>query len=139
MPGLPCSPMSAPSFDAKGQDRTTFAPFKLQNCLATEWADVRLSFDDWGFLHGLMGTDTVDGYYLNGYGVEGLVRAALLAAGGDPDGDEMHGNSEGDTCYLHFTSLESAVAAATAAAAMMKSRERVAELIKIAREHGFED
>lgn len=132
--------MSAqPNFDAKGFDRSTFAPFKLHDCRATEWADVRLSFDDWGWLHELVGADSIDGYYLNGYGVEGLVRAALVGAGVDAESDDIEGNSEGDTCYMHFKSLAGAVTAATAAAAMMKTRDSIAAMVSVAREHGFED
>ncbi|MHC6657021.1 hypothetical protein [Aeromonas salmonicida] len=65
-------------FDQQGFDKESFSPFVLHNCLDTEWKDVRLSFDDWGLFQMIYGSYTVDGYYMNGYGVEGLVKAALF-------------------------------------------------------------
>jgi len=131
--------MTEPTFDAKGFDRTTFAPFELHDCRSTQWNDVRLTFHDWDAVHALAGGESLEGYYLNGYGVEGLVKAAMLGAGVDPERDDIHGNSEGDTCNLHFQDLETAVKAAGAARAMMASKEALLAAVAVAREHGFED
>jgi hypothetical protein len=129
----------APQFDESGYDAKTYAPFKLQNALDTKWKDIRLSFDDWGWIQSTYGTDMIDGYYMNGYGIEGLVKAALFANGLNPDDEETQYDSEGDTCYIHFKDLEQAARAAELAAAMLGDSHTLAELIKIAREQGFED
>lgn len=133
--------MKSPTFDEDGFDRKTFAPFELHDCRGTEWKDVRLSFHDWGWLHGRFGTDTVDGYYLNGYGVEGLVKAALADAGVEvEEGDEeIAFDSEGDTCHIHFRTVEAASRAAELAAAMFADEKTLARVIAVARERGFED
>jgi hypothetical protein len=126
-------------FDANGCDRTTFKPFVLEDCRGTEWKDVRLRFDDWAALHALAGGDSLDGYYLNGYGVEGLVKAAMVGAGMDPDDDGIDCDSEGDTCYLHFADLATATTAATAAVEIFANRKTLESAVAVAREHGFED
>lgn len=131
--------MREPTFDSKGFDRSTFAPFVLHDCRATQWKDIRLTFDDWGLIHKLAGGESLDGYYLNGYGVEGLVKAAMSEAGIDPDADGIHCNSEGDTCNVHFTDLLTAAKAASAAASALTSREALAKMLTVAREKGFED
>src|SRR5689334_22615362 len=113
--------MSTPAFDEQGNDWQTYAPFQLHNALNTKWNDVRLSFEDWAWLQQQYDADTIDGYYMNGYGVEGLVKAALFAEGLDPDREEIHYNSEGDCCLIHFKKLEHAARAAELAAAMIRS------------------
>ncbi len=90
-----------PNFDENGNDLSTFAPFILRNALDTEWADVRLEFSNWKWLHDRYG-DTFDDYYLNGYGVEGLVKAIRFMNGLDPDASDVDYNSEGDACYIHL-------------------------------------
>jgi hypothetical protein len=131
--------MKAPHFDQAGHDVTTYAPFELHNALDTKWKDVRLSFDDWNWLHSAYGIDTIDDYYLNGYGIEGLVKATLFAQGLNPDDEAIDYNSEGDTCYIHFKNLEQAARTAELAAAMIGDRHTLAQMIKVAREQGFED
>ncbi len=140
-PKSPKSPKSerVAAFDAHGYDGATFAPFVLHDCRSTQWADVRLTCDDWAAVHAVAGGESPDGYYLNGYGLEGLVRAAMLGAGLDPEAEGVHGNSEGDTCNLHFKDLEVAVRAATAAARMLASRAALLDAVAVARERGFED
>lgn len=127
------------TFDAKGFDRTTYAPFVLHDCRHTQWKDVRLTFDNWEHIDELIGENELDGYYLNGYGVEGIVRAAMVDADIDVDDDRIHCNSEGDACNLHFKELALAEAAAIAAAAAFKTKKALAKAIACAREHGFED
>jgi hypothetical protein len=131
--------MKTPRFSADGFDRSTFAPFELQDCRTTEWADVRLTFDAWDALHALAGGESLDDYYLNGYGVEGLVKGAMVDAGIDLDDERIHENSEGGACNLHFTDLDLAIRAAEAAAAMMTSVEHLRAAVTRARAHGFED
>ena len=131
--------MASPIFDARGIDAKTFAPFTLQNCLATEWEDVRLSFSDWAWFQEKFKTDTIDDYYMNGYGVEGLVKAVLFAGNIDPDDEEIVYNSEGDACNIHFKTLAFAVHAAELSVAMVKNKKTLAAAIVIAREQGFED
>src|SRR5262245_36326515 len=86
-------PMRQPNFDQKGYDRTTFAPFVLRDCRSTQWSDVRLTFSNWDFMAKLAGGDSLDGYHLNGYGVEGLVKAAMHAAGVNLDDEGIQYNS----------------------------------------------
>jgi hypothetical protein len=131
--------VTGPTFDSQGIDRDTFAPLVLINELDTEWQDVRLSFDDWDGLHALCGGDSLDDYYLNGYGVQGLVMACRLAAGLEPEADGIHYNSEGDTCFVHFASLDDAVETASLVAAMLQSRAAIAAMVQVARDHDFED
>jgi hypothetical protein len=131
--------MTTPSFDEKGYDRTTFAPFALQDSRATKWKDLRLTFDDWGAITELAGDESVDGYYLNGYGVEGLVKGAMVAAGIDVESDAIDWNSVGDTCNIHFKDYDTALSAAAAAHKMLASREALVAAVAAAREGGFED
>lgn len=127
-------------FDAKGYDKHTYAPFVLQDCRALKWKDVRLTFDDWDHIKKLCGAESeLDGYYLNGYGVEGVVKGAMVDAGIDVDSDEIDCNSEGDTCNIHFKVLEVAVTAAKAAVAAFATKKALLAAIKCARQHGFED
>ncbi len=99
---------------------------------------MRLSFDDWALLHGLAGGDAIDGYYLNGYGVQGLILAVMQRDGLDTE-EGVHGNSEADTCHLHFTELTTAERAAAAAVAMLETRDSLREAVVLARELGLED
>lgn len=131
--------MSTPLFDERGRDAHTYAPFRLENCLDTEWKDVRLVFDDWGWFQDAYGEDTIDGYYFNGYGVEGLIRALLFANGMDPEDPGIEYDSEGDSCYVHFNSMELALRVAELARAMIEDREALVRMIDVARTEGFED
>ena len=101
--------MTTPNFDSKGIDEVTFAPFTLTDARASKWKDVRLSFHDWDWFTAAYGSDTVEDYYFNGYGVEGLVKAARLAAGAEPYAEGIDYNSEGDACFVHFADLAEAV------------------------------
>jgi hypothetical protein len=121
------------------QPANPYTPFQLENLLDTEWKDVRLSFSDWMWLRATYGAHEIDGYYLNGYGVEGLVKAALFQDGVDLESPDIHFNSEGDTCYIHFKNLDLAMRAAEVAARMMMSRQSIMTMIGIARAQGFED
>ena len=100
---------------------------------------MRLSFSDWTWLRERHGGDEIDGYYLNGYGVEGLVKALLSQNGIGPDDPNVHFNSEGDTCYIHFKKSEHALRAAELAARMIDDRRAIVDAIAIARERGFEE
>jgi hypothetical protein len=122
-----------------GPSDNPYAPFKLENLLNTEWKDVRLSFSDWEWLRARHGEDEIDGYYLNGYGVEGLVKAVLSGDGIDLDNADIHFNSEGDTCYIHFKTLDLATRAAELAARMIRDRQSIIDMIAIARERGLEE
>lgn len=131
--------MITPSFDSNQRDELTFAPFVLEDCRDTESQDVRLSFFNWDWLQQKYGSDSVDDYYLNGYGVEGLVKATRLLNNLEPEPDFIEFNSEGDTCYIHFTNFEEALKTAELCAAMMADISSLKRAIAAAREHGFED
>lgn len=128
-----------PKFDAEGVDRTTFAPFVLHDCRQTEWEDLRLEFTDWDWLHERCDGDTIDDYYLNGPGVEGLVMAARLLNGLDADSDTMDPDSEGDACLIHFSDFDEAVRTAEISARMIKDMKLLGQAVATAEEHGFGD
>jgi hypothetical protein len=134
--------MATPQFGSDGRDQTTYAPFELfKNQGKPEYF---LQFYKWDWLFTTYAGDVVDeainGYYLNGPGIEGLVRAALFANGMDPDGSEMFYNSEGDCCRIEFGShLDAAVRTADLAAEMIKDRQKLLNAIAVARTQGFED
>jgi hypothetical protein len=130
--------MTEPHF-VDGCDKTTFAPFELLDWRDSEWKNVRLSFDDWGWLHSTYDTDTIDGYYLNGYGIQGLVFAARIDAGLEPFPPGMEPDSEANTCYIHFSDLDTAVETAGLARQMIRDRDKLAAMVALAREHDLED
>ena len=111
----------------------SYAPFTI----ADMGDAVRLSFFDWGWLEKQHGSIEIDGYYMNGPSVEGLVRGVMFA--NQIASDDVEGDSEGDACLLYFTDVELATRVAQLAAAMIKDRSQLAKTIEIAREHGFED
>jgi hypothetical protein len=127
------------NFDSTGLDTSTFTPFKLENALNTEWQDVRLYFDNWKWFQDTYKTDTIDDYYMNGYGIEGLVKAVLFNADFNLESENIDFDSEGDTCYIHFKNLDDATQAATLAAAMITDLPSIKEMIVIACEQGFDD
>lgn len=136
--------METPQFNENGRDDHTFAPFVLENALDTEWKDVRLEFSNWDWFVSTYGADVKDGYYLddyylNGPGVEGLVKATLFSDGLDPEMDGIDYNSEADTCYIHFENLDTAVQAAQLCAQMIADPQKLQEAIQVAREQGFDD
>ncbi len=131
--------MTGPVFDAKGLDRQTYAPFGLHNLLSTKWNQVRLFFDDWSWFERTHHTEKIDGYYLNGYGVQGLVQAALIAANLQVPEDRIELGSEADACNIYFKDLDVAAQAAQVAAAMIQDRSQIEAMIALARRHGLED
>ena len=120
-------------------DPSRYAPFKIEDARDTKWNDIRVSFSEWDWLREQYGSHEIDGYYLNGYGVEGLVKALLLRQGMNPSDPDIHWNSEGGTCYIQFKSLDRAVRVAELAAQMIRNRQQLEAMIAVAREHGFED
>jgi hypothetical protein len=133
------SRMKTPTFDGEGVDKLTFAPFTLIDARESKWKDVRLSFHDWDWFKATYGSDTVHEYYFNGYGVEGLVKAARLHAGLDPDAEGIDYDSEGDACFVHFSDLDEAVKTAEISAEMMRDRNKLVQMIALARQNGFDD
>lgn len=128
-----------PPFDSNGADRVTFAPFVLYDARNTESADLRLEFSNWKWLHDLCGGDTLDDYYLNGPGVEGLVLATRVLNRLEADSETMELNSEGDACYIHFSDFEEAIETATLCAAMIKDRRAIQKAAEVASENGWGD
>jgi hypothetical protein len=131
--------MKTPTFDTTGADKTTFAPFILIDARSSQWKDVRLSFSDWDWFEATHGSDTIDDYYFNGYGVQGVVQAARLAAGLEPEAEGIDYDSEGDACFIHFRNFEEAVRTAELAAATIADSTALRRMIVLAREKGFED
>lgn len=130
--------MKTPSF-TNGRDETTFAPFVLIDQRDSKWSDVRLQFNSWELLQQEVGGDHLGDYYLNGPGVQGLVIASRIAAGLDPLPAGVEPNSEGDTCYMHFSDLDTAVETANLAQAMIGDTDKMKELAQIAMDEGLDD
>ncbi|ABW33461.1 hypothetical protein [Acaryochloris marina] len=131
--------MKQPKFDENSSDQETFAPFILDNCMNSEWKDVRLIFGEWEWFEENFGTETFDGYYFNGYGLQGLVMAVRLDANLDVEPETIHYNSEGDICNIHFTEMAEAITTANLASEMIKDKAQLKRAIQVARENGFED
>ncbi|HEX7703787.1 MAG TPA: hypothetical protein VF403_23765 [Kofleriaceae bacterium] len=125
------APAKAKKAPAKVGD--SYAPFTIDELGDT----VRLSFFDCDWLEKQHGSIEIDGYYMNGPGVEGLVQAVMFA--NKIESDDVEGDSEGDACLLNFTDVKLATRVAQLAAAMIKDRTQLAKTIKVAREEGFED
>jgi hypothetical protein len=100
-------------------------------------------FYDWNWLFATYAADlneeAIDGYYMNGPGVEGLVRAVRFASGRYPDESGTFSNSEGDTCIIQFATLDEAAHVAELASDMIKDLPKLRAAIKVARDEGFED
>ena len=113
---------------------SSVAPFKIDDIAGR---GVRLSFFDWSWLEKQHGSIEIDGYYMNGPGVEGLVQAVMFA--NKIESDDVEGDSEGDACLLYFPNVALATRVGELAAAMIKDRAQLAKSITLAREEGFED
>ena len=131
--------MAKPVFGENGRDETTFAPIVLIDCRDSKWKDIRLSFSDWDALQAVAAGDTVDGFYLNGYGVQCLVMACRANAGLDVEHEGIVYDSEADTCFIHFKHLDEATRTAELLQSVLRDKARLEEMVSIAREHGFED
>lgn len=136
--------MKTPQFDSRGRDDQTFKPFVLINALDTEWSNVRLKFFDWSWFDENYGEDYKDGYYrgdyyLNGYGVECLVKATLFSNGLDPDMDAIEYDSEAETCYIYFKDMDKAVQVAELCAQMLADPLLLRSASEVALEQGFDD
>jgi hypothetical protein len=130
--------MANPAF-VEGRDCTTFAPFVLIDCRDTEWNDIRLEFSDHAWTAQHVGSENIGDCYLNGYGIQGLVFAARVAAGLDPIPPGVEPDSEGDTCYIHFADLQTAVETATLAREMINDPSKREQCAKLAVEEGLDD
>jgi hypothetical protein len=138
----PAKPKAKKKAPAKAQPKQTVAakpagsvaPFTIDDIAGR---GVRLSFFDWSWLEKQHGSIEVDGYYMNGPGVEGLVQAVMFA--NKIESDDIEGDSEGDACLLYFPNVALATRVGELAAAMIKDRAQLAKTITIAREEGFED
>jgi hypothetical protein len=125
--------VAKPKKKASAKPVVSYAPFTIADMGDT----VRLSFFDWEWLEKQHGSIEIDGYYMNGPGVEGLVQAVMFA--NKIANDDVESDSEGDACLLYFTNVNLATRVAELAAAMIKDRTQLAKTIEIAREQGFED
>ena len=130
--------MKQPKFE-DDKDATTFARFELIDGRSQPWNDVRLSFNDWDWVREKHGTDSIEGYYLNGYGLQGLVLAARIHAGLDAYPEGMEPNSEGDTCYIHFPNIDLAVETASLSQAVITDTEKLKMMVAVARENDLEE
>ncbi|MGB1252437.1 MAG: hypothetical protein ACPG8W_17600 [Candidatus Promineifilaceae bacterium] len=132
--------MKKPNFDADGRDNTTFAPFILHNQMDQTWRDVRLAFHDWDWFEQQYGPEIIiDDYYLNSYGIQGLVMACRFDANLEVEPESIHYNSGGDTCYIHFTDMDEAIKTAALASSMIKDKTILRQMIQVARNNGFEE
>ena len=123
-----------PKQTASAKPSGSVAPFTIDDIAGR---GVRLSFFDWDWLEKQHGSIEIDGYYMNGPGVEGLVQAVMFA--NKIETDDVEGDSEGDACLLYFPNVALATRVGELAAAMIKDRAQLAKSITLAREEGFED
>ena len=121
------------------RDDKTCAPFVLHDWRESESKDVRLEFNNWDLLQAKVGDDRIGDYYLNGPGVQGLVIGARILAGLDPMPAGMMPNSEGDTCYIHFGDMDTAIETARLAQAMIGDRTKIEACAQVAADEGFDD
>lgn len=115
-------------------NHSDFQPFTFVDNSQSKWGDLRVSFDNWEWLKETHGDD-IDGYYLNGYGVQGLVLAARLLKGLPAYTPTMELNSEGDTCYLIFQSYDEAIETIQIASEMINNKSFLLQSIKVAKHH----
>lgn len=129
--------MKAPNFDNEGADNETYAPVRLSR--DSDGDRFRLVFCDWEWLHAQCGGDTVNEYYLNGYGVDALVKACRLNAGLDPEADGIDSDPEGDACCIYFDNLEDAVETAHLLCEMLHDRTKLIAMTKIVYDNDWYD
>ena len=120
-------------------DTTTYFPFELIDNRESEWSDTRISFNNWDWFKETHKCDSIDDYYINGYGIQGLVLAARLASGLPAYSDSMDPNSEGNTCFLIFEDHAEALETAKLASAMITDKDKMRELVIIANDNGFSE
>jgi uncharacterized protein YuzE len=65
--------------------------------------------------------------------------ACRANAGLEVEQDGIDYDSEADTCFIHFTQLDEATRTAQLLQAVLRDKERLEEMVSIARKHGFED
>ncbi len=119
-------------------DASEFQPFELVDGRDTRWADVRISFDDWEWLRKEYGDD-INGYSLNGYGVQGLVLATRIINGLPAYTESMDPNSEINTCYIHFKKYDEAIETIKLASEMINDKRLIIEAIEVAQKEGFDE
>jgi hypothetical protein len=100
---------------------------------------VRLVFADWEWLESRIPGNLVDGYYLNGSSLEGLIKAVRWEAGLEPESDFIEYNSEGDVCLVEFEDASEAKITASLTWEMLHDVERVRHAVRVAREHDWDD
>lgn len=135
--------MKTLQLDETGYDNQTFAPFELQTGSDTESRTVQLQFVDWDWIQSAYNDCYLDGYideyYLNGPGVEGLVKAVLFMNGIAPELPGIDYDSEADACLIYFEDLDLATRVADMASEMLNDPQKLREAVGIAREHDFDD
>jgi len=102
-----------------------------------EYGDFRISFADWGFLKKILGSSETIGenYEVNGYGIEGIVQTQRLDRGLEVEAPGIDYNSEGDTCFIHFSTLADAEESASLLSAAVKDKAELERLAAIAEEN----
>ncbi|GHB97934.1 hypothetical protein [Cerasicoccus arenae] len=131
--------MKTPNFTVEGIDFKTFSPFILHNDLETESKNIRLEFSNWEWLEAEYSDSDTNDYYLNGYGMEGLVKAVRIIAGLPPEPESIEYDSEDDTCNIHFSDLDDARQTAELASAMITTYKKLLQAIQVARDNDLED
>ncbi len=133
------------SFEIQAQEITVtqieqskFYPFELIDNRESEWSDVRISFSNWDWLKEKYGNE-IEGYYLNGYGIQGLVLAARILKGLPAYSATMEPMSEGDTCFILFGDYSEAIETVTIASEMINDKSLIMQSITVARDNGFEE
>ena len=122
-----------------GADVLTFAPLVLEDLRVGKTGFVRLVFGDWDWSDMHIGGDEIDGYYLNGYGLQSLAKAARKEAGLPVFGSNLVYESEGDVLSIRFESVDEACVTAELLQHVLLDKERLRNLVAVARRQGFEE
>src|SRR5438045_2868082 len=117
-----------PAHFINGSDPITFAPLILDDLQTDQRGDVRLTFGDWDWLANHFEADEIDGYYLNGYGLQGLVKAARFESGHLVATDQIQYDSEGDSLCIRFADPHEACVTAELAQRMLLDKDYLRQL-----------
>lgn len=128
-----------PNFENQ-RDSRTFAPFQLSKGECSTGAEYfTLMFSDFRWLENNLDLSTIGSYDLNGYGVQGLIKAARLHAGLASSKDSITYDSEAGACFIYFNSIEDACVTAELAQSTFLHDEALRLLVAFANQHGLQD
>ena len=121
------------------EDENQYYPFTLEKIDNPDFKMTRLMFWDWDWITNKYGSDTIDGYHMNGHAVQGLVIAARFDNGMDAYPDSINYTSEGDYCIIDFDDHEEAKKTAEISQRFITDQSALSHIIKVAHDNNFAD